>query len=460
MTVPSGLAQPLSWVGMAWPDGDAARLTAAGDGWLACAGALRKRCTSCDAAAATVWKANRGQDVDGFRQWWTAPRGPSTNLAQAAEACALAGQALKAQAAAVAHLKTAYTGCLNAMVRALGQGGFLVGDGNGGMAIYVSAADRPTVEKIRTETRDAMQNALRQTVRTTDEETIRLLDEAKKKVKPAEKPGRRQRPRTEPRRRPGRNPLFEWFVEELLRRLLGEEEEPRSDCPDLPLPNRPWEGSGRPNLDTYPREGHILQISRETLPSGAHVIHIDGQVVEPQRDASGNIVRQHWERDISPAARDMGIPSSDMPNYPEEYRGQQAYHGSHLWGPNLGTEAREGILLAPASANLIAQREIERELQRLHQEVTADGGYVLVQARMETYAPNDWTQGQPMVPSGRNLVRSVDYDVFVCRPDGTFESRGRYGYDVGLPTGSQWTENFRAGVVSNIRRGAAIPTSP
>jgi hypothetical protein len=30
----------------------------------------------------------------------------------------------------------------------------------------------------------------------------------------------------------------------------------------------------------------------------------------------------------------------------------------------------------------------------------------------------------------------------------------------GPRTGSQWTENFRAGVVSNIRRGAAIPTSP
>jgi hypothetical protein len=454
---PNGLAQPLSWVGMAWPEGDAARLAAAGDGWLTCASALRERCTNCDAAAATVWETNRGEGVDGFREWWTAPRGPSVNLAQAAEACALAGKALKAQAAAVAQLKVAYTDCLNAMVKALDQGGFLIGDGNGGMAIYVSAADTLTVDNIRDETREAMQKVLRQTVKTTDDETVRLLEEAKKKIPPVGNAGRRRR--TEPRRSLGRNPLV-WLIAELLRMLGEDKDEPQSSCPDPDLPNRPWEGSGRPNMDTYPEAGHILQISRETLPSGARVINIDGQVVEPQRDATGRIVRQGWEKDISQAARGMGIPSSDLENYPEDYRGQQAYHGSHLWGPVLGTEAREGILLAPASANLIEQKQIEAELQQLQQQVSADGGYVLVQATMETYAPGDWTQGHPMVPTGNNLVRTVNYDVSVCKPDGTFESHGRYGYDVSLPTGSIMTGDFRAGEVTATRRGAAIPTSP
>ncbi|BCB91119.1 polymorphic toxin type 4 domain-containing protein [Phytohabitans suffuscus] len=461
MTVPRELAQPLAWVGVAWPEGDAARLAAAGDGWLACARALRERCTNCDTAAANVWKANRGGDVDGFRRWWTAPRGPSVNLAQAAGACALAGRALKAQAASVAHLKAAYTGCLNAMVRALDQGGFLVGDGSGGMAVRASAADRPAVERIRAQTRDAMREALRRTVRTRDERTLPLLDEAKKKVPRAPKPQTRRR-RTEPRRRRGRNPFMEWLLDELLRRLQGEDgkDEPESACPDLDLPNRPWEGSGRPNMDTYPAQGHVLQISRQTLPSGARVIAVDGQVVEPQRDASGQIVRQGWERDITPAAWGMGIPSRDLENYPDEYRGEQAYHGSHLWGPVLGTEVREGILLAPASANLGVQKQIEGHLQALQREVVPGGGSVIVQARMETYGSSDWAQGHPMVPSGHNLVRSVDYDVFVCNPDGTFVSRGRFGYDVGLPTGSVHTGDFRAGTVTAVRWGATIPTSP
>jgi hypothetical protein len=105
LTLPSELTEPLSWIGLTWPEADEELLFEAGQQWISYAEQVQQVAEEADARAAEVWKTSSGDAVDAFQEWWTREEGPSRRLAEDAAAAALIGGALMAFAAITLALK-------------------------------------------------------------------------------------------------------------------------------------------------------------------------------------------------------------------------------------------------------------------------------------------------------------------------------------------------------------------
>jgi hypothetical protein len=127
----------------------------------------------------------------------------------------------------------------------------------------------------------------------------------------------------------------------------------------------------------------------------------------------------------------QAIRRADAPNYNDRMpriatlpAGAQTYvlgyEWAHLWGPGLGDESSQGLMLAPGLVNRGLQSHgrvwgIEGYLQRLASGVRSKGGRVYLEATATSFS--DPPPGVP-VPLGQPVLRRVVYKVIVELADG------------------------------------------
>ncbi|BCY07062.1 hypothetical protein [Actinoplanes sp. L3-i22] len=121
ITLPSELTEPLSWIGLEWPEADEDQLAADGRTWIDHGTRMRAHADQANAAAREVWLGNEGATVDAFEQWWNGPDGPGHHLAEAATASEIIGGALIAMAGVTVGLKAAFIAQLTALAFEVGQ---------------------------------------------------------------------------------------------------------------------------------------------------------------------------------------------------------------------------------------------------------------------------------------------------------------------------------------------------
>lgn len=108
LQLPSALTEPLSWIGLTWPEADEDLLYEAGREWIAFAGRLRAIAADADRAASQVWNSAEGPAVDAFHRWWGDGDGPKNRLLDDATAAEIIAAALFAFAAATLAMKVAF----------------------------------------------------------------------------------------------------------------------------------------------------------------------------------------------------------------------------------------------------------------------------------------------------------------------------------------------------------------
>ncbi|GIF12968.1 hypothetical protein [Actinoplanes teichomyceticus] len=121
ITLPAELAEPLSWIGLEWPEADEDRLQADGQVWIDHATRLRAHAERSTATARRVWLDNEGATVEAFERWWNGADGPGRHLQEAATAAELVGGALIAMAGVTIGLKAALIAQLTALAVEVGQ---------------------------------------------------------------------------------------------------------------------------------------------------------------------------------------------------------------------------------------------------------------------------------------------------------------------------------------------------
>jgi hypothetical protein len=120
ITLPHELTEPLSWIGMVWPEADEDQLYADGRAWVDYGSKLRAHAEQGNTAARQVWTDNYGESIDAFEQWWNG-EGPGHHLDNAATAVELIGGALIAMAGITVALKLGYIGQLAALAIEVAQ---------------------------------------------------------------------------------------------------------------------------------------------------------------------------------------------------------------------------------------------------------------------------------------------------------------------------------------------------
>lgn len=412
--VPGWLSDALSWVGLRWPEGDATRLAAAGDAWLALARSLREvlrgNDIGADAAASRVWRANRGVPIEAFRAWWSAARGPSANLERAAGAAEKIGASLRGMSVQVALLKAAYVANLAALVAALAAAGFLI-VGTAGLGTLAVAGGGTIAIGIA---RRAMVRALEAAVAAVTLQLVGvLLRRAADELVPAPAPTT-ARPQRDRRPQPDPVPVPVPFP---IPQERQRDRRPR--CEQRPGPLTPLVTGIPPGSLERLYSGTGLQlIDRQVMPDGSRQVIIEGVVRDP-------IPRSGFEARLAGLDTNIGLPPGE-------------YQASHTWGPRFGSEAAAGIYLSPREANLSFQWRAERFVQELHQTTPPDG-WVELRAVTATH-PSAAFSG-----TGANLTVSTDYDVTVCRPGRVLETYN-FGFEVGQPSVQSGT--FRPGRVT------------
>ncbi|GAA2878352.1 hypothetical protein Acy02nite_15780 [Actinoplanes cyaneus] len=121
ITLPSELTEPLSWIGLEWPEADEDQLQADGRAWIDHGTRMRAHADQATAAAREVWLNNEGATVEAFERWWNGEDGPGRHLADAATAAEIIGGALIAMAGVTIGLKTAFIAQLTALAFEVGQ---------------------------------------------------------------------------------------------------------------------------------------------------------------------------------------------------------------------------------------------------------------------------------------------------------------------------------------------------
>lgn len=105
ITLPPGLGEALSVIGMPFPDSDEDKLNEMGDAWLALSVTLGKLATEAETSGETVTLANVGRMSTNFTAAWTATDAPPTTLREGAEAAAMIAQGLHTAAKIVVAYK-------------------------------------------------------------------------------------------------------------------------------------------------------------------------------------------------------------------------------------------------------------------------------------------------------------------------------------------------------------------
>ncbi|GIJ70395.1 polymorphic toxin type 4 domain-containing protein [Virgisporangium ochraceum] len=440
VTLPPGLAQPLSWVGLPWPAADQTRLSRSAQAWLGFARSVRLRRDGADAAAGHVVKVNDGRMIEAHDASWTAARGPTANLARTVAAAEHAAVALQGLSSAVTELKRAYVRSLQQLVSTANAAGLLVPDGRGGVAVAAGGAGLVTA------TRAAMVEARDRTIATTTTTLNPLLERSREALILARGPGGTlarpglsrptplypYRPDQGAGPRPVPRSLRE--LKEILDQRVEQNVRDRNrQCPargDLGLPDYPFVSGRGTDPRTMPWRSTVWDIHRGQSIDGSSTTTVNG-IVSPWPSGLKRVNYQDWMLDLRDGI-DLPLPGSS-----------EAYHASHLWGPMLGTEVAAGIGWAPSDINLGVQKEIETNLRTMGRGLWDEGGYLMVRARATMFGAGDWPDGP--LGEGRHFVRSVDYYAIPCRPDGTMGPTRHFGYELTPPTGTVAADTFRAG---------------
>lgn len=94
LQLPGELRSLLGILGYGWPEADETKLFAMGQAWIEFSGTLQQGVQQAGSEAVGVWSANRGADIDAFRQWWSGEDGPVSSLSDGATAAVLTGTGL------------------------------------------------------------------------------------------------------------------------------------------------------------------------------------------------------------------------------------------------------------------------------------------------------------------------------------------------------------------------------
>jgi hypothetical protein len=121
ITLPGALTEPLSWIGLEWPEADEDQLQADGQAWIDHGTRLRAHAEQATATAQQVWMSSEGATVEAFERWWNTEDGPNRHLNDAATAAELIGAALIAMAGVTIAMKTAFIAQLTALAFQVGQ---------------------------------------------------------------------------------------------------------------------------------------------------------------------------------------------------------------------------------------------------------------------------------------------------------------------------------------------------
>lgn len=108
LELPAELTEPLSWIGMDWPQADEELLFAAGQQWLSFGMTLQAAAERANGAAEAVGRYNTGDTVDAFEAWWQREDGPQLRLLEDAIAAQLIGAVLMIFAAMTLAMKIAF----------------------------------------------------------------------------------------------------------------------------------------------------------------------------------------------------------------------------------------------------------------------------------------------------------------------------------------------------------------
>ncbi|MFI0374375.1 hypothetical protein ACH35V_41505 [Actinomadura sp. 1N219] len=105
LQLPGELRSLLSMLGYTWPEADEVKLLEMGGAWLRFAGSHTGPLGDADAQAQRVWQANKGDDIEAFRNAWTAEESPKTNLEDFTTAANIIGAGLMVCGGIVLALK-------------------------------------------------------------------------------------------------------------------------------------------------------------------------------------------------------------------------------------------------------------------------------------------------------------------------------------------------------------------
>ena len=108
LELPGYVTEPLSWIGMTWPEADEDKLFESGQTWLNYGASLRSQAQQANSIAQKIPAEHQGEAVDQFTQWWNADDGPGKNLDENAAAAELIGAGLIVMAGITLALKIAY----------------------------------------------------------------------------------------------------------------------------------------------------------------------------------------------------------------------------------------------------------------------------------------------------------------------------------------------------------------
>jgi hypothetical protein len=170
LELPSELTEPLSWIGLIWPEADEDKLFEAGQKWISYAGDVQQTAGQAYQQAATVWSDNQGDTVDAFKRWYERSEGPETNFLKDSAAAMIIGAALIVFAAITLALKIAFIVQLvilaievaQAIATAIASFGATMAEVPGFMAatrVFCKQLIKQVVEHIQTVIKDLLEKA-------------------------------------------------------------------------------------------------------------------------------------------------------------------------------------------------------------------------------------------------------------------------------------------------------------
>ncbi|GAA2708641.1 toxin glutamine deamidase domain-containing protein [Micromonospora olivasterospora] len=181
LELPAELTEPLSWIGLEWPQADEELLFAAGQQWLAFGMRLQGAAERANSAADAVCQHNTGDTVDAFQQWWNRDDGPRLRLLEDAIAAQLIGAVLMIFAAMTLALKIAF---IVQLIILLVQVTMAIA-----AAVATFGASTATVPGFVAATRIICQRLVKQIVKQVQTLLRRILEQAKRLLKLARKVG-------------------------------------------------------------------------------------------------------------------------------------------------------------------------------------------------------------------------------------------------------------------------------
>lgn len=181
LELPAELTEPLSWIGLEWPQADEELLFAAGQQWLSFGMTLQAAADRANGAAEAVGRHNSGATVDAFEAWWQREDGPRLRLVEDAIAAQLIGAVLMIFAAMTLAMKIAF---IVQLIILLVQVTTAIA-----AAVATFGASTTTVPGFIAVTRMACQRLIRMIVQQVRTVLKQVLEQAKKLLKLARKVG-------------------------------------------------------------------------------------------------------------------------------------------------------------------------------------------------------------------------------------------------------------------------------